>query len=71
MTYEKIQQISGYFSEALKNVMQEKDLKWGKDLVMVISTDAVHYGDEDWGSSNYAPFGTDSVGLANARKHEM
>ena len=71
MTYEKMQQISGYFSDALKNVMQEKDLQWGKDLAIVISTDAVHYGDEDWGDSNYAPFGTDSVGLANARKHEM
>ncbi|MFO7829226.1 MAG: AmmeMemoRadiSam system protein B [Bacteroidales bacterium] len=71
MTYEKMQQISGSFSDALKNVMKENNLQWGKDLAMVISTDAVHYGDEDWGGSNYAPFGTDSAGLASARNHEM
>lgn len=71
MTYEKMQEISGYFSAALKNVMKENDLQWGKDIALLISTDAVHYGDEDWGGSNYAPYGTDSIGLANARKHEM
>jgi hypothetical protein len=30
----------------------------------------VHYGDEDWGGKNMAPFGVDSIGYAKAVKHE-
>ena len=36
----------------------------------MFTSDAVHYGDEDWGGNNYAPFGTDSEGTARARAHE-
>jgi hypothetical protein len=36
-----------------------------------MSTDAVHYGDEDWGGSNYAQYGCDGKGYAAAKDHEM
>lgn len=71
MSYNKMQQIVKPLAKALKNIMIKKGLTWGKDLAIVISTDAVHYGDEDWGGKNYAPYGTDSVGLLQARNHEM
>ena len=71
MSYKKMQQIASPFSNALKKVMQEKELHWGKDLAIVISTDAVHYGDKDWGGKNYAPFGTDSVGIKKAKDFEL
>jgi AmmeMemoRadiSam system protein B len=71
MSYQKMQQIAPPFSEALKKVMQENKLQWGKDLAIVISTDAVHYGDKDWGDKNYAPFGTDSIGNKKAKDLEM
>ncbi|MGM0504526.1 MAG: AmmeMemoRadiSam system protein B [Bacteroidota bacterium] len=71
MSYKKMQQIAEPFSVALKKVMQEKEMHWGKDLAIVISTDAVHYGDKDWGGKNYAPFGTDSVGIKKAKDFEL
>jgi len=71
MSYDKLNQISEVFAKALKNIMNQKNLEWGKDISILISNDAVHYGDEDWGDKNYAPFGTDSIGLAKARNHEM
>ncbi|MGE0089155.1 MAG: AmmeMemoRadiSam system protein B [Bacteroidales bacterium] len=71
MSFDKLNQISETFASALKNILDQKNLEWGKDIAMVISNDAVHYGDQDWGDKNYAPFGTDSIGLAKARNHEM
>lgn len=71
MSFEKMNQIALSFSSALKEIMNQQKLEWGNDIAIVISTDAVHYGDEDWGDKNYAPFGTDSIGLVNARNHEL
>ncbi len=71
MSFDKMQQIVEPFAEILSEIMIEKDLKWGSDIAVVISTDAVHYGDEDWGGKNYALYGTDSLGLIQARNHEM
>ncbi len=51
---------------AIATVLQEKGLEWGKDVALLVTTDAVHYGDEDWGDKNYAPFGTDSAGYSKA-----
>lgn len=71
MSFEKMQHISKLLSKVLSEMMDERNLSWGDDIAIVISTDAVHYGDEDWGGENYAPYGTDSLGLINARNHEM
>lgn len=71
MSYDRMEAIADEFATKLSEIMINENLSWGKDLSILITTDAVHYGDEDWGGSNYAPFGTDSVGLANARNHEM
>ncbi|MEE4198756.1 MAG: AmmeMemoRadiSam system protein B [Bacteroidales bacterium] len=71
MSFDKMMQIANPFAVALKQVMSENELSWGKDLALVISTDAVHYGDKDWGGKNYAPFGTDSIGLQKAKDYEL
>jgi len=52
-------------------VLKAKGLKWGRDVAFVMSTDAVHYGDEDWGGSNYAFYGCDDKGFNAAKAHEM
>ena len=52
-------------------IMENKQLNWGKDIAFAISSDAVHYGDEDWGGSNYAPYGVDSSGYKLAVEHEF
>jgi len=71
MSYDKMQEISELIVKRLKQIMDKNGLSWGKDIALVITTDAVHYGDEDWGGKNYAPYGTDSIGTLNARNHEL
>jgi len=70
MAFAKMDELSGSLALALTKVMQELDLDWNKDIAIVISTDAVHYGDEDWGGQNYAPYGCDSAGYRQALAHE-
>ena len=73
MDFKRMQTISRQLAEVLFNLMKQKNLNWGKDVALLISSDAVHYGDEDWGGNNYAPYGTDSTGnaLAIAHEHEI
>ena len=71
MPYDRMDQLSGQLAAGIENVMKAHGLKWGKDIAFVMSTDAVHYGDEDWGGSNFAFYGSDEKGYAEATKHEM
>jgi len=70
MPYERMNEISASLAQAIKNVTSEHNLFWGKDYAIVISTDAVHYGDEDWGGKNFALYGTDTIGYKLAVNHE-
>lgn len=70
MSFEKMQEIAGYLASAIHQATGKKGLSWGNDFMIMISTDAVHYGDEDWGGSNFAQYGTDSAGYTLAMKHE-
>jgi len=71
MSFDKMNEISMSFADALSSIINEMGLKWGEDIAIVITTDAVHYGDEEWGGRNYARFGTDSAGLVQAINLEM
>ncbi len=72
INYEDIETISSKLAEAVKQVMEDRNWKFGKDIAIVISNDAVHYGDQEWGStSDMAPFGTDSAGTAAAREKDL
>jgi len=70
MDFERMRTISQHLAEALFTLMKQKNLDWGEDIALLISSDAVHYGDEEWGGKNYAPYGTDSAGNAQAVSHE-
>ncbi|MBU2652383.1 MAG: AmmeMemoRadiSam system protein B [Bacteroidetes bacterium] len=70
MSYNRMEDIAKPLSEAIRSVLVDKGLEWGKDFAFVISTDAVHYGDEDWGGKNFAVYGTDSAGYARTLAHE-
>ena len=70
MPYEKMNSIAIPLAEAIRDIAAEKNWQWGRDYALVISNDAVHYGDEDWGGKNYARFGTDSAGYHAAVAHE-
>jgi AmmeMemoRadiSam system protein B len=71
MSYEKMNQLSDQLASGIRKVLKAKGLKWGRDVAFVMSTDAVHYGDEDWGGSNYAFYGCDDKGFNAAKGHEM
>lgn len=71
MSFDRIDTISRALAAAISGVANEHRLEWGKDFAMIISNDAVHYGDEDWGGKNYAMFGADSAGYSQAINHEM
>jgi AmmeMemoRadiSam system protein B len=71
MPYEKMDQLSEQLASGIGKVMKTQGLKWGRDVAFVMSTDAVHYGDEDWGGSNYAFYGCDNKGYIAAKDHEM
>ncbi len=68
MKFEDMQRYSDLLAEALSELMKKNKLEYGKDLAVVISNDAIHYGSEDWGDSDLAPFGTGPEG--NTKAHE-
>ena len=67
MPFSRMDEISTPLSKVLVKVMKNHNLEWGKDVAIVISTDAVHYGDKDWGGQNYAPYDCDNDGYTKAK----
>jgi AmmeMemoRadiSam system protein B len=49
-------------ASVIARIMNGHGWKLGTDVQILISADCVHYGDEDWGGRNYAPFGTGEKG---------
>lgn len=70
MSYEKMNEITKSLTRSLFSTMDKRGMRWGKDFAIVISSDAVHYGDEDWGGKNYAPYGSDTNGYIKAVEYE-
>jgi AmmeMemoRadiSam system protein B len=70
MSYERMNEVSQNLGKALARVLKKKDVEWGVEMSMLISSDAVHYGDEDWGGQDFAYFGTDSIGYHQAISKE-
>ena len=63
MPFSEMKTISADLAKSIQKVLTDNKLQWGKDVALLVSTDAVHYGDEDWGGSNYARFGCDTPGI--------
>ncbi len=71
MSYERMDHLADLLAPAIEKALKAKGLKWGRDVAIVMSTDAVHYGDEEWNGSNFAFYGCDDKGYAEAKEHEM
>jgi len=72
--YMKLDDMKTYaedLSAALQELMIENNWSYGEDLAIVISNDAIHYGDEGWGSSDLAPFGVDEIGNERAKQKDL
>lgn len=71
MAFEQMNTTAIPLAESIFNVAQEQNLSWGDDFAVVISNDAVHYGDEGWGGKNFARYGADTAGYIRALEHEQ
>lgn len=71
MNLDRMGVLAKTLAAALQKAIQDQKLEWGRDIAIVVTTDAVHYGDEDWGGKNYAPFGADSAGYKKAVDLEL
>lgn len=71
MSPEKKEGLAGSLARAISRVMDTDDLEWMRDFAFVISSDAVHYGCEDWGGQDLAPYGCDREGYATSIDHPL
>ncbi len=70
MSHERMNECGKALADAIRSVASKYKWEWGKDFAIVATTDAVHYGNEDWSGADYAYFGCDEKGNNNAIKRE-
>jgi MEMO1 family protein len=70
MSPERMDSCGKALADAIRIVAKNHQWEWGRDFAIVVTTDAVHYGNEDWGGTDRAYFGCDENGNIKARKHE-
>jgi MEMO1 family protein len=70
MSPDRMKECGKALADAIKIVAGKRKWEWGKDYAIVVTTDAVHYGNEDWGGLDRAYFGCDDKGNDKARLHE-
>jgi MEMO1 family protein len=70
MSFARMDSLSRTLAKTIQKTLIKNKLDWGKDVAIVISNDAVHYGDTDWGGRNFARYGADSVGYKAAVEFE-
>ncbi|MCX6282131.1 MAG: AmmeMemoRadiSam system protein B [Bacteroidetes bacterium] len=73
MSYSTMKSLSSNLADALFSLSQfnDRDYQIGRDYSIIVSSDAVHYGCEDWGGSDYAFYGCDTAGYYKAVDHEF
>jgi hypothetical protein len=70
MSPERMKDCGRALAQAIQSVAGRHDWVWSKDYAIIVTTDAVHYGSEDWGGVDYAFFGCDEKGNKIAMDHE-
>jgi AmmeMemoRadiSam system protein B len=70
MSFARMNELALPLADALAAVIESERLDWGRDVALLSSTDAVHYGDDGWDGRNFARYGVDERGYAEALRHE-
>lgn len=70
MSPDRMQECGKALAEAIRQVAIKHKWEWGRDFAIVATTDAVHYGNQDWNGADMAFFGCDSTGNRKALQHE-
>jgi AmmeMemoRadiSam system protein B len=71
MNWQTMDRLASTLVDVLTAIIKEKDWQLGRDLCLVSSADAVHYGDAGWGGRSYADFGTDTKGYEMAVRRDV
>jgi len=71
MKWEKMDELAQKLSSAVAEIIKENNLKLGKDIAFLISTDCVHYGDYGWSYYHYFPFGCDAEGYKKGTEQDL
>jgi len=66
MEFSRMDSLSTRLATIVAQICSEHGWTLGRDLGILISADAVHYGCEGWGGRGYDPFGCDGEGHAAA-----
>jgi MEMO1 family protein len=70
MSPDRMQECGKALADAIATIAGNHHWEWGRDFAIVVTTDAVHYGNEDWGGKDMAFFGCDDKGNQKALEHE-
>jgi AmmeMemoRadiSam system protein B len=70
MSFARMSELASELATVIARLVRDEHRRWGTDIALVSSTDAVHYGDEGWGGRNFALYGADAEGYAKALAHE-
>jgi len=70
MSFARMNELALELARVITRLMHDEPRRWGTDIALMSSTDAVHYGDEGWGGRNFALYGADARGYAKALVHE-
>jgi AmmeMemoRadiSam system protein B len=72
MSWPRMQQLADRLASALAATCRRRTWLPGRDIGILISADAVHYGCEAWGErGGYHPFGCDATGHVAARIQDI
>ncbi len=71
MEMDHLTELSAKVATILADVCRERNWVPGRDLGILISADAVHYGCDGWGARPYNEFGCDEAGHAAARAQDI
>jgi AmmeMemoRadiSam system protein B len=71
MDWERLQELARELAGVLQELMGGKGWEVGRDLAILCSADAVHYGDMGWDGMSYAPFGTRVEGYRMAVARDL
>jgi MEMO1 family protein len=71
MSPDRMEACGKALADAISGVAKKNHWQWGRDYAIVVTTDAVHYGNEDWGGKDMAFYGCDREGNMKALAHEL
>lgn len=66
MSFDRLAELAKRTGRALAETLSASGLVLGRDAAILISSDMVHYGDEDWGGKVFADFGIGEEAYARA-----